>query len=759
MTTQTKQCQLENITPFLNGSLDSVAHANFESHLDQCQRCREALDLAVASEYEWNEVRNSLSTDGPSSTARVDGRSETVMESADLSFYRRLLAPSDDPRMLGRIGNSEVVGLLGQGGMGVVFKAFDSSLNRYVAIKMMVPHFAASGAARQRFSREAQATGAVVHEHVIAIHCVSQWQDIPYLVMPYIPGVSLQKRIDDQGALQLRELLRIGMQVAEGLAAAHGQGLIHRDVKPANILMEEGVDRVVLTDFGLACAVDDVRLTKTDTVVGTPQYMSPEQVNDESLDFRTDLFSLGSVLYEASTGRPPFQAVTSYGVLRKIKEQQPTPIRELNPDLPDWFDRVVSRLLAKNPADRFESAAEVAILLKQCLAHVEQPLLTPLPASLAKIDSRNLTSIVWRYVMPVVLLSLAAFTVAMMMPSNPESRPDPTPPALTAGAETPGAEAAVAVAQDAGEERDRPRKKYSSAKEAYQVGVAYYNSRNYEASRGPFEAALRLAKNDGDMRLKAHEALLAAYRLIPEFEPYQKAAEYVITHHKHDAHRSITRRSYLSFAFNRGQIRNLVKQHEKQLKKDPNNWTSLYLLSEIYSGRYGLRSSVDHSKRAIELIEQLAKLEEKRVVAAGGSPKKMSAAEAVKISRQKANLARQYSQAKNYQKAAELYEETAPLDPRTHAWNLKDAAEMRLKLGDRKGALRLALAAEKAPPEARNDQLTHFFERSLGNTFLAVGEPKKAIPHYEIAIKKTKIEGYLKDTKASLQEAREKAGR
>ena len=269
-----------------------------------CQGCRDWLDGAVASEHEWNEIRNSLCTDGPSSTAILDRRLETVAQSEDMSIYRQRLSPTDDPRMLGRIGSYEIVGLLGHGGMGVVFKGLDTSLNRYVAIKIMAPQFAANGAARQRFSREAQAAGAVVHEHVIAIHCVSQWQDTPYLVMPYIRGVSLQKRIDDDGALQLRELLRIGMQVAAGLAAAHEQGLIHRDVKPANILMEAGVDRVVLTDFGLARAVDDIRLTRTDTLIGTPQYMSPEQVNDESLDFRTDLFSLGSVLYEASTGPP-----------------------------------------------------------------------------------------------------------------------------------------------------------------------------------------------------------------------------------------------------------------------------------------------------------------------------------------------------------------------------------------------------------------------------------------------------------------------
>ena len=742
MTTQPNQCPTEHVVPFLNGTLGGSLQTAFESHLDRCEACRVALDQAVASEPAWEEVRNSLTNDGPAAASKIDSRYNGDTRSEDLSFYRRMLSPSDDPKMLGRIGNYEIVGLLGRGGMGVVFKGFDASLNRFVAIKMMAPPFAVNGAARQRFAREAQAASAVVHEHVIAIHGVAQWQDTLYIVMPYIRGVSLQRRIDDNGALQLRELLRIGMQVAAGLAAAHAQGLIHRDVKPANILMEEGVDRVVLTDFGLARAVDDIRLTRSDTLVGTPQYMSPEQVNDESLEYRTDLFSLGSVLYEASTGRAAFQAVTSYGVLRKINDKQPTPIRELNPDVPDWFVEIVSRLMAKNPAERFESADELAAVLRQCLSHVEQPHLTPLPTSLIKADPstpRTFTRNLFMYsaLFSIVLAALFGLN-AFLMPSGPQDREEPAASAIETN-------------------KDKPRTKYTTAKEAFQVGAAFYNSRNFKSSREPFEAALKMAKDDDEMKLKCYQALIPSYREIPEFEPYQTAAEYVITHHKQDASRSLTRRAFLSFAFNRGQIENLVKRYEKTLKKDPNDRTALYLLSEIYSKGAGVAPSVSTSKRAIELIEQLAKVEGKRKEAAGEKPTEMSPAEAAKISREKARLARQYLQAKDYKKSAELYEEIASLDPTTHAWNLKEAAAAWLKLGDKEKSLRLALAAEKAPAEARNDQLTHFFERNLGDTFMALGQPKKAIPHYEIALQKTTIEGYVKGTKASLDEAIEKS--
>ncbi len=192
--------------------------------------------------------------------------------------------------------------------MGVVLKGFERSLNRYVAIKVLSPAMAASGAARKRFAREAQAAAAVLHENVIAIHRVDESHNLPYLVMPYVAGMSLQKRIDDEGPLPLPCVLRIGRQIAAGLAAAHAQGLVHRDIKPANILLERGVERVTITDFGLARAVDDGSVTKTGVIAGTPQFMSPEQSRGETIDARSDLFSLGSVMYAMCVGRPPFRA-------------------------------------------------------------------------------------------------------------------------------------------------------------------------------------------------------------------------------------------------------------------------------------------------------------------------------------------------------------------------------------------------------------------------------------------------------------------
>ena len=148
--------------------------------------------------------------------------------------------------------------------------------------------------------------------------------------MAYIPGHSLQERIDQTGPLEVREILRIGMQTAAGLAAAHAQGLVHRDIKPANILLENGVERVRITDFGLARAMDEASQTQSGVLAGTPQYMAPEQASGEAIDYRTDLFSLGSVLYAMCTGHSPFRAETTVAVLRRICDGSPRPVREVN---------------------------------------------------------------------------------------------------------------------------------------------------------------------------------------------------------------------------------------------------------------------------------------------------------------------------------------------------------------------------------------------------------------------------------------------
>src|SRR5204863_10215328 len=172
--------------------------------------------------------------------------------------------------------------------MGIVLRAFDAKLHRVVAIKVMAAQLATSATARKRFTREAQAAAAVSHDHIVTIHAVEEANGLPYLVMQYVAGQSLQDRLDKEGPLDLPEVLRIGMQAAAGLAAAHAHGIVHRDVKPANILLENGVERVKLTDFGLARAIDDASLTQSGVIAGTPQYMSPEQAEGQPADHRSD---------------------------------------------------------------------------------------------------------------------------------------------------------------------------------------------------------------------------------------------------------------------------------------------------------------------------------------------------------------------------------------------------------------------------------------------------------------------------------------
>jgi WD40 repeat protein len=287
------------------------------------------------------------------------------------------LSPPRRPDSLGRLGHYEVLEVVGRGGMGVVLRAFDEVLHRVVAIKVLAAPLAAGASARKRFLREARAAAAVSHDNVVTIHAVEEGAGVPHLVMQYVAGMSLQDKLDREGPPELREVLRIGLQAAAGLAAAHAHGIVHRDVKPANVLLENGVERVKLTDFGLARAADDASLTQSGVIAGTPLYMSPEQAEGRAVDHRSDLFSLGSVLYALCTGRPPFRADTATAVLRRVCESTPRPIREVNPDVPTWLCDVISKLHAKDPSERFQSAAEVAALLGEHLARLQRPDTSP----------------------------------------------------------------------------------------------------------------------------------------------------------------------------------------------------------------------------------------------------------------------------------------------------------------------------------------------------------------------------------------------
>jgi serine/threonine-protein kinase len=378
MVNRLSPCDPDRLRSFLDEALSEGEQARLADHLDHCGQCQRTLERLAAGSGFWNALpdlgdlpeleTSSFDRDGKAARPRGARRSKAGREG--LGF----LAPSDLPGAIGRLGPYEVLDVLGEGGMGIVVKAFDPALHRVVAIKVLAPQMAASGAARRRFDREARAAAAVVHDHVVAIHAVDTEPEhgLPYLVMPYIAGPSLQQRIDRDGPLPIKEVLRIGMQTALGLAAAHAQGLVHRDIKPSNILLENGVERVKITDFGLARAVDDASQSQSGFVAGTPQYMSPEQAQGESVDHRADLFSLGSVLYAMCAGHSPFRAKTTMGVLRRVSDDAPRPLYEINPEVSAELEAVIGRLHAKDPSQRYQQASEVADELGRQLAELQR---------------------------------------------------------------------------------------------------------------------------------------------------------------------------------------------------------------------------------------------------------------------------------------------------------------------------------------------------------------------------------------------------
>ena len=224
-----------------------------------------------------------------------------------------------------------------------------------------------------------RAIASVKDPNVIPVHTIGEHQGIPYIVMQYVPEGSLQQRIDNDGPLGTREVVCVAMQIANGLASAHKHGIIHRDVKPANVLMERGVDGAMVTDFGLARVVDEATVTHSGAISGTPQYMSPEQAKGERADQRSDLFSLGSVMYAACTGHSPFRAETVFGVIKRVCESEPRSIRELNPDVPEWLEAFIKKLHQKDPSDRFESSEQVSHFLSEELAYLQAPTLVSEP--------------------------------------------------------------------------------------------------------------------------------------------------------------------------------------------------------------------------------------------------------------------------------------------------------------------------------------------------------------------------------------------
>ena len=258
------------------------------------------------------------------------------------------------------VGRYSIVRELGRGGMGIVALARDVALDRPVAIKLLPPALAASPAHRERFVREARTAAALSHPHIVPIHAVEEHAELVFFVMTFVDGETLAERVRRAGPLSNAECVRVVQEIAWALAHAHANGVVHRDVKPDNVLIERASGRVVVTDFGIARTAGVPAASGEAEIAGTPRYMSPEQASGDALDGRSDLYSLGAVAFFAATGRPPFDAPSAAAVLAKHAIEPAAPLASARPGLPVKFAEAIDRCLAKNPADRWASAEVLA---------------------------------------------------------------------------------------------------------------------------------------------------------------------------------------------------------------------------------------------------------------------------------------------------------------------------------------------------------------------------------------------------------------
>jgi hypothetical protein len=266
-------------------------------------------------------------------------------------------------------GRYQVLKELGRGGMGIVFQAYDKQLNEQVAIKILSPLLSNDPEALERLKREVSAARRITHMNVIRIHDIAEANGLHYVSMEFFFGTNLKDHIKRSGTLSLMQAYDIASQICEGLDAAHRQGVIHRDLKSQNIIINPS-NQIKIIDFGLAHTAHFQGMTATGLIMGTPEYMSPEQVSGKKVDERADIYSLGIILYELFTGRVPFSGDSAIAVGFKQLKDAPPSLREINPQLPEAVEKVILKALEKDPANRFGSVASFRAALEEA---VQQP--------------------------------------------------------------------------------------------------------------------------------------------------------------------------------------------------------------------------------------------------------------------------------------------------------------------------------------------------------------------------------------------------
>jgi len=301
----------------------------------------------------------SAKTEG--NAAPADGKTSADKSRIDDESYD-FLSPPQSPGELGRLEHYRVLKLLGKGGMGMVFMAEDTLLHRTVALKVMLPSMAKKAIAKDRFIREARATAKIEHDHIVTIYQVSREDSaVPYLAMQFLRGMTLEDWLKAGKTFNIPQIMRIGKEIAKGLAAAHAQHLIHRDIKPSNVWLDAAnKGRVKILDFGLARPIhEETHLTQEGMILGSPAYMSPEQARGQDVDERCDLFSLGCVMYRLCAGKLPFAGKDAMSMLLAITSEEPAALTKLNSELQKALAELIHKLLAKDPKDRPASAKEV----------------------------------------------------------------------------------------------------------------------------------------------------------------------------------------------------------------------------------------------------------------------------------------------------------------------------------------------------------------------------------------------------------------
>jgi WD40 repeat protein len=435
----------ETLKQLLRGELPADQANSIKQHIPACRPCTATVEALEPLLAQTIAAAQPPGREGPVPAAHRHVNASAWRGGAGEEFP--LPGPAQSPDELGRLGGYRVLKVLGEGAMGVVFHAEDLVLGRPVALKVMQPRAAADPCGRERFLREAKAAAAVEHDHIVTILHVGEDHGMPFLVMPLLRGESLEDRIWHEGRLGATEVLRIGREIAQGLSAAHRQGLIHRDVKPANIWLEGESGRVKLLDFGLArIAQEPAQLTQQGVVMGTPYYMAPEQSRSLPLDGRADLFSLGCVLYRIATGRLPFPGDNALAVLTSLALEAPPPPHQLAPDLPPRLSDLILRLMAKDRADRPESADAVVEAIRRL---EKEPAAVAAPASPDPPSAPVRPRRRWLRTAAVLMLLgvLTAAAVGRMLGRGGPRAEGPTAVVQTPGADHPRQDLPAAEAQ------------------------------------------------------------------------------------------------------------------------------------------------------------------------------------------------------------------------------------------------------------------------------------------------------------------------